>query len=239
MPDTDLRTAGVGGPETEACIAFGDDIYEVVCLVFATVNNTDRLQQTGAQFDSHVFGPAFFEMCLCRAVDACLTYVSNVLRLIFREQPSALKSSGKVEIGFVLQYRSMDDLIAALLERRVYELSYRSLDDLDKFLADSLGIALFRNSEARSRAVRIVDVRNLIVHNRGIVNEMFKRRHPDSSEVLGERRRYYASSSLAELLFLVDWIMDLDVRMIEKFHLPAKPRVPRPKVEFDGPIVTG
>jgi hypothetical protein len=125
----------------------------------------------------------------------------------------------------------LTDLIRDLAERKVHELSYQSLTELDKYLSEHFKFSLFHNNEQRSHAVRLVDIRNLIVHNRGIVNKLYKKRQPMSTEQIGDRLRYVGSSALEELIFLIDWIADLDIRFYEKFGLPVQVRVPRPRIE--------
>jgi hypothetical protein len=154
--------------------------------------------------------------------------VSNALQLVYRHRPEALKSNEKIEIDYVLEFASMDELTKELADRKVASLSYRSLADLDTHVSDKLGISLFSSEEQRVHTIRLVDIRNLIVHNRGVVNRMFKVRQPGSSEKLGDRVRF-TTDAFPELQFLVGWIADLDVRISEKFSLPTQPRVPRPK----------
>lgn len=231
MSDVPLKTAGKGGQETAACAAFGDDLVEMVSLIFATVGNASHIQGHGGKPDEAAFGVLLFEMCLNRAVDSSLAYVSNVLHLIHQGHSGALKSSEAVDIDFILQFPSIDDLVRAIIERRVHALSYKSLDDLDKYLIKNFEISLFANGGQRVRVVQLVDVRNLIVHNRGVVNRIYKKRNPASVENIGERIRYTQGKSVDELQFLLTWVMDLDVRLIAKFGLPTRPRVPRSGIQ--------
>jgi len=175
-------------------------------------------------------------MFLCKAIDASLTYITDALRAIYRTKPDALRSSEKVDVNFIMEHSSMDELISAILERRVYELSYKSIDDLSGELSKKLGVGLFLDDQQKEEAVRLVGIRNLLVHNRGIVNEKFKRDNPKSSEKVGNSVRLEFKENSAAMMFLVNWIADLDVRLIEKFSLPAVPRIPRPWTEKFGQI---
>ncbi len=224
-----MKSAGPGGPETKACRLYGDDVYDVIKVLVGASTNASALLKVKQKPDLAAVSSTFFEMCLTRAVDICITYISNILRLVFERFPEALKTEDKVKVSFVLQFSSMDDLVTELVEQKVQDLSYRSLEDLDEHLVKTLKISLFANSEQRQRAIWLVSIRNLIVHNRGIVNERFKKRNPQSSEKVGDKMQITANS-LDELKFLLDWIMDFDCRFIEKFRLPTQPRVPRPKI---------
>jgi hypothetical protein len=223
-----LRSAGAGGQETEAARRFGDGICELFNLVAAIGNNSLRLEKAGGTADDDAVGQVLFDMCLCRAVDLSLTYVSSALRLVYLRQPRALRSSEKVDVNFILQYASMDELVLALLDRKVRALSFQSLSDLDAEVSRRLGLPLFADDCQRDRAVRLVLLRNLIVHNQGIVDQHFMQEYSDAPGI-GTRVHIGVDENGKALRFLVDWIMDLDVRLIEKFSLPTLPRTPRPK----------
>jgi hypothetical protein len=199
-------------------------------LVQATVANALLLENRGIEPERAGVGRLLFKMCLVRAVDSALAYMSAVLELIYHQYPGALRSKERVDVDYVLQFNSAEDLLHALIERKVHGLSFRSLTDLDEYVSQNLGLSLFANKEQRARAVRLVDVRNLVVHNRGVVNRIFKERNPKSDEAVGDRISYNHADALGELLFTIDWIMDLDFRLIQKFKVPTKPRVPRPKI---------
>jgi hypothetical protein len=90
---------------------------------------------------------------------------------------------------------------------------------------------LFVDNSQRDRAVYLIALRNLIVHNQGIVDEHFIRLYPEAPGI-GTRIQIGVHENSKSLRFFVDWIMDLDVHMIEKFSLPTLPRTPRPKIEI-------
>jgi hypothetical protein len=225
-----LKTAGKGGLETGACKVFADDMVEIVSFLRATMANILVLKKQGVEHDPAAMAHITVEMCLGRAVDSCLTYISNVLQLIYRCQPGTMKSKEKIEIDWALQFDSIEELIYALAERKVHELSYRSLTDLDDYLMTQHGISLFSEKGHRSRAGQLVGIRNLIVHNRGYVNRIFKERNPESTAALGDRVRYTLPEAINEMGFLIDWIMDLDFRICGKFPVAKQPRTARPKI---------
>ena len=119
------------------------------------------------------------EVFICRQVDNFLTYISEFLALIFRARPQTLRSNETERLDFILAYSSMDDLINSLAEKRVEALSYGGMSDLVKYMRDRLGFELFEDGEREERAVQLIEVRNIIVHNRGIASRTFLRRMPD------------------------------------------------------------
>src|SRR5260221_6988835 len=116
------------------------------------------------------FGRFVIEMMLVRGADNFLTYVSELLALVFTSRPETLKSGETVRLDEILQHSTMDDLVKRLAERRVERLSYQGMRDLQKDLSEKLSFELFPSPESLVRAVRVIEIRNLLVHNRGIVN---------------------------------------------------------------------
>jgi hypothetical protein len=57
-----------------------------------------------------------------------------------------------------------------------------------------------------------VDLRNVIVHNHGVINAVFKRRHPECSDAVGTPVVLTIPQMLHTIQGFIGWIMDLDVR---------------------------
>ena len=128
------------------------------------------------------------ETVLTRSVDNFLSYVSELLAAAFRTRPEILRSNEEVRVDFVLDHRTMDELIEALADRRVERLAYKGLRDLAHYLSDRLGFDLFPEVDEFDAAIFTVECRNLLVHNRGVVNPTFLSRVPDPELfALGER----------------------------------------------------
>jgi hypothetical protein len=72
----------------------------------------------------------FLEMMLSRATENFLTYVTELLTLVFRTRPETLRTSETVRLDAILKHVNMEDLIHELAERRVNQLSYQGMRDL-------------------------------------------------------------------------------------------------------------
>lgn len=161
------------------------------------------------------------QMMLCRGVDNFLTYISELLTLIFRTRPEILKSSRQVKLDWILQYQTMEDLILGLVERRVDELAYESLADLANDISKELGFQLFTSDEDSSHAILINAERNIIVHNRAVINRRFLAQTGVLvSAKLSVRLGLDLEVVIEELLFLARLVNDIDVRAVQKFNLP-------------------
>lgn len=159
------------------------------------------------------------EMMLVRGTDNFLTYVSELLALIFTTRPETLRSAETVKLEEILEHGTMDDLVKRLAERRVERLSYQGMKDLQKDLAEKLDFEIFPSFERLSRAIRIIEIRNLLVHNRGIVNRIFQVKTGDSSLAIGSLFKLRPHPLIDDLDFLAKSVLDIDERASLKFGL--------------------
>jgi len=159
-------------------------------------------------------------MAFCAGVDNFLTYISEVLTLIYRTKPEALRSSQTIKTEEVLRHKCMSDLVSALAERRVYELAYKGMADLNGELSRTLGFQLFTKASELQRAVTIVELRNLAVHNRSVVNAVFLSRARLKGLKVGKEIPMNAEMLLAAVNFLGAIVTGIDERAGEKFDLP-------------------
>jgi hypothetical protein len=164
------------------------------------------------------------QMILCRTVDNFLTYVSDLMTLIFRERPEVMRSNDKVSFNDVLQFSSMPELIAHLADRRVHELSYRGLSDLAKYFEEQMGIALAADPDALRYLAVSVEIRNLISHNRGRVNQMFldrlKRLGEATNLRVGDEFTWAGNKVLDVMMNIDNAVNRLDERAVAHFKLP-------------------
>jgi hypothetical protein len=167
------------------------------------------------------------EMMLVRGTDNFLTYLSELLALVFTSRPETLKSAETVRLEDILKHATMDDLVKRLAERRVERLSYQGMKDLQKDLAEKLNFEIFPSPEPLSRAVRIIEIRNLFVHNRGIVNRTFQARTGDSPLAIGSLFELRPHPLISDLDFLAHFVLDIDKRASVKFGLARSK--PEPK----------
>jgi hypothetical protein len=106
---------------------------------------------------------------------------------VFSCKPETLRSNEKVDIAFVLQHQSMDDLLASLVERKVLDLSFKGLSGVAQYFEDRLGVPLAETEDQLRTAILATEIRNLIVHNRGTVNRLFQSRVPFFPCAIGQR----------------------------------------------------
>lgn len=120
----------------------------------------------------------------------------------------------------------MPDLVKALAERKVNELAYVGMRALAKYLSERLGLDLFSREEDLARASRIIEVRNVVVHNGAVVNQVFLSRLPDSPAKLGDQLLFEMATVEEDMKFLMETVTDIDERAAVKFELPRRGRKP-------------
>jgi hypothetical protein len=171
----------------------------------------------------------FCQMTFCRGVDSFLVYITDLLTIIFEVRPEILKSKQQtVTLDFLFEHLAAGDLISALVERKVNELSYLGMKDVAEFCQKKLHLPLFEDETHLIKATLYVDMRNLITHNRGVVNRIFKQRQPTVSAELGTTIEFESDSQVGEIIgFLVYCARQLDVRAAAKFNLSTL--LPMPK----------
>jgi hypothetical protein len=169
------------------------------------------------------------QMIFARFVDSFLTFVSDLIALIYRTKPEALRSREQVRLEEVLRHPTMEALVESFVERKVHELSYQGMANLSTTLEKELGFSLFAQPEDLKRAVLLIEQRNLIAHARGVVNEIFLQRVPNSIYREGETIKMDAITLTQDLLFLAKAIAELDVRAVAKFGIGPSREKPTPK----------
>jgi hypothetical protein len=105
-----------------------------------------------------------------------LCYLSEILQEVVKKRHEVLRSSEKLTTEEVLQFKRMNDIITFIADRKINELSYGGLMQINEFIADRLGVEMFKDDKERMLLTIFVELRNIHTHNRGIVNKLFLNR---------------------------------------------------------------
>ena len=166
------------------------------------------------------------EMVVVRFVDNFLCYVSDLLALIFATRPETLRSGEQERLDFILLYNTIEELRHALAEKRVERLAFLGMRELNEYLLERLKFPL-ASGDLLEDAVRLIEIRNIIVHNRAIVSAISARRVPSLSSHLGKRLKI--PDIWKDRFFLRQLALDIDVRAAKKFDLPVAQLPPHPE----------
>lgn len=193
------------------------------------------LEERGALAELRRSRQLILEMTLARAVDNFLAYLTELLAVAYRTRPEMLLSrlrdsesrrgreSETVPLELVLEHSTIDDLVDALVERRVTALAYRGMRDVADYLDQQLGLRLFESSDELSRAVELVEQRNLITHNRSVINRVFLSRVPNPTRyTLGAPLVLDVDTVFDDAEFLARAALSIDARAVEKWNLATE-----------------
>lgn len=113
------------------------------------------------------------EFVICFCVDNFNNYLADTLRFIFLSRPETLRSSDKIEVSDVLKYSSIEEFTQVLAIKKADELTYGGIEKMKNFMTGTFGMQLDISVEDSQILKEVVATRNVIVHNRGKVNERF------------------------------------------------------------------
>jgi hypothetical protein len=170
------------------------------------------------------FSAQLSRMLVTSMVDNFHCYLSDLLQEVMVKKHEVLRSSDRVTTQEILQFDKMKDLRSFLADRKLNELSYGGLSVMQEFISDRLGIAIFNSEKERLLLTIFLELRNIHVHNRGVINRLFLNRVgtstvSDFSFRLGEK--YYVD--MDEFVVLsknsIHVAKNLDEGMAKKFKL--------------------
>lgn len=166
------------------------------------------------------------QLFVARGVDNYLSYLSDLLKLVFTTRPETMRSGETVRLDELLRHQSMDDLISGLAEQRVEVLGYKSIRELSNYLDSHIGFSLCDDPEIMEGIAFIVDLRNLTVHNRGIINRRFSSRHPKYGLKVGHFVSLDYDAVVGHLVHLARSATEIDRRASSQFRLTVHRKAP-------------
>lgn len=110
------------------------------------------------------------------AVSAFQRYFSGIINSAARKKPALLSSAQTIRVDDVLRFTKHRELVAFVIDRKVNDLSYGGLEDMERYFDERLGVRMFEDDRQRDLLKLFVEVRNINVHNGGIVNDVFASR---------------------------------------------------------------
>jgi hypothetical protein len=162
---------------------------------------------------------------LTTIVDSFYCYLSHIIRYVLTRQPTMLRSSEKVSVEGLLDFKTRADLVSYLADRKVNELSYGGIKGIEKYMQDVFGIDMFSDEKSRDLLVIFSELRNIHVHNRGYINNVFLGRVKDHRNFKFERNKRFVLD-LDDILLLSNNVMEVSLRLdtlvARKFRLNRK-----------------
>lgn len=116
----------------------------------------------------------YLEMITCKNVEVFDYFISRMLKKVFIGFPGILSSSdSSISMSEILQCESINDILLRVAEKKVQSLGYKGLMDIMKYLNSQLKLDFDIKLPELLEACEIFQTRNIIVHNSGIINEIY------------------------------------------------------------------
>jgi hypothetical protein len=114
-------------------------------------------------------------------------FLGDMFTAVLTHRPETMKSKEKkLSYERILERTSEGDLISFMARREINDLSYKSVIDQARYYKDKFNIDLGDSGVGVSVLAEIQARRNLFVHNRGVVNQIYLDRVGKSPHHLGE-----------------------------------------------------
>lgn len=158
-------------------------------------------------------------------VNNFLSYLSDVIQLAIRENPEILKSQEAIKIEEILSFRSYNEILDYIIDKKLTDLSYQGIDKIQEYISNRLGIREFCTSEQKKILKITIESRNIISHNRGIINDIFLSR-TNSHERFKFQKGEKLNLRLDDFEFLalncLNVTFSIDQMICEKFRIKRK-----------------
>jgi hypothetical protein len=126
------------------------------------------------------------ESIFTKIIDNFQTYTVELIAAIFTQRPEMVPNS-KFDTRLAFDFASIEDLRTNIVETLATKHAFMNIIDLDDELRQKYSFSLFMNKFRRLRVRRMVEMRNVIVHNRGIINRTFLRKAAAKADILGAK----------------------------------------------------
>jgi hypothetical protein len=198
---------------TRACAEYVSDEVERLTLF---VNALELATEKDASFRSW-FDRQIAETLLTRAVDGFLTYLAELLAMVYEANPHALPPEATIPGALALELDDRDALARELAGRRVRALSRKGIHALNKPFA-ALHFPLFDSRDERRAIDRTLAQRDLIVNSRGIVDAGYRERVRESRTSIGEPLPLRRLAVVDDSLMLVEAAVRVDRAAVERWE---------------------
>lgn len=135
-------------------------------------------------------------------------YLTDVFTAVLIFKPEILKSKKQLTYEKIIELSEQGGLISFLAHREMNELSYKSIGEQNDFYKSRFGIDLENSGIPLKVLTELRATRNILVHNRGVVNHIFLELIPDTDYSLGDKI----------ILSIEDWLKTFDhLRQVAKY----------------------
>ena len=137
-------------------------------------------------------------------------YLVDIIQEILVTHPDALKSAKQLTAEEVLTLGRRKQIVSYLAEKEVEELQYSSFETVVKYFEDKFNINLNTSVVSPEQITEILATRNIHIHNKGKINQRFRKLVKSSTLRLGTYKRItreylqHAISCISTIVSFID-----------------------------------
>jgi len=174
---------------------------------------------TTIEFRKH--SQQFLEMFLARTVDNFQCYIVDLVREVLHLKPEILTNSQpSISMETLLNFSSKEEVVHHVIEKKVNSLAYQGFNELQDWCTER-GIPIIPPAGKQYDLAEIIATRNIIVHNRGLVDEKYLKVVTNPSFKLGECRSLESTDFYDVSLVMGDCVRATDLAAVRKFKIPV------------------
>jgi hypothetical protein len=163
----------------------------------------------------------FLELFLARLVDNFQCFIVAIIREVLNVQPRVLvNAQPSLSLEYVFQFQNLDELRSDVVESKVNDLSYQGFLKLKQWCVER-NIPIIVELDSEQRLIELISIRNIISHNRGIIDKKYLRTVLGSKFELGQRREITVDELFEAEALLNRVVAETDVAIQAKFGLPS------------------
>jgi len=173
---------------------------------------------------SLLYPSVIFKTSLIYGVAAFEVFLNKFLFILFEAEPRALKTSSKtMTYEEILSFKSFKLLKEKMINTVLHELFYKSIAEKITFVNKKFGFNLHFTEEKSTifdtninvpKLTEIFSLRNIVLHNNAIVNEVFLKNNKNNKYKLGEQLRFDAETTHEMIFYLFEVMTKLSYQIL-------------------------
>lgn len=161
----------------------------------------------------------FIEMIFSRLINNFQIYIVDLIREILQVKPEILiNNQPTISISQVLKADTIGVLIQEAIESKVATLANKGFGYIEEWCVSN-GIPITVANDLKPDIIEFIAIRNIIVHNRCLVDEKYLKAVPSTKYKLGELRKLNLDVLFHAINTLGDIVSQTDQNSINKYSL--------------------
>ena len=166
-------------------------IIRPFCPTSHKITVGEFIQTLNPQNSSNLYS-LMSENLLTELISIFENYLQSLLNYLLLEKPElALSKEKQINASELLRHNNLEDLKISLIDEKVRQIMYRSIKNIIQFLSRGFQVKFEFDDTIFQNLYYWKAVRNILIHNRGMVNEDFaasvKELKIEKEFVIGER----------------------------------------------------